>query len=163
MYYVRALELLSSALPRVKQNPGDLDARLDCQMATYFSTAGRIGGAQMGASHAIGHSLGGVCGVPHGYTSCVMLPHVLRYNEPANAERQRLVSEAMGHPGEPAADVVSAFIGELGLPRSLREVDVTRERFDAIAEHTMHDAWLYANPRKMSKPEDVLEILAAAA
>ena len=58
--------------------------------------------------------------------------------------------------------MVSAFIVELGLPRR-REVDVTRERFDAIAAHTMHDAWLYANPRKMTKPEDVVEILEAAA
>jgi len=92
-----------------------------------------------------------------------MLPHVLRYNRSANAERQRLVADAMGHPGEDAADVISAFVGELGLPRSLREVDVTRERFDALAQHTMHDAWLYANPRKMSAPEHVIEILDAAA
>jgi maleylacetate reductase len=163
MYYTRALKLLAAALPRVKRDPADLEARLDCLLGAWLSTAGRQGGAQMGASHAIGHSLGATCGTPHGYTSCVMLPHVLRYNESANAERQRLVSEAMGYPGKPAADVISAFIGDLGLPRSLREVDVTRERFDAIAAHTMHDAWLYANPRKMTRPEDVLEILEAAA
>jgi maleylacetate reductase len=163
MYYIQAIKLLGAALPRVKRDPADLDARLDCQVATWLSTAGRIGGAQMGASHAIGHSLGAVCGVPHGYTSCVMLPHVLRYNRSANAERQRLVADALGHSGEDAADVISAFVGELGLPRSLREVDVTRERFDALAAHTMHDAWLYANPRKMSAPEHVIEILDAAA
>jgi maleylacetate reductase len=163
MYYAHALKLLRGALPRVKQDPGDLDARLDCQLATWFATAGRHGGAQMGASHAIGHALGATCGVPHGYTSCVMLPHVLRYNRSANAERQRLVAEAMGHPEEDAADVISAFLGELGMPRSLREVDVTRERFAAIAAHTMRDAWLYTNPRKMSTPEHVLEILDAAA
>src|SRR4029077_3504043 len=124
---------------------------------------GRIGGAKMGASHAIGHALGGTCGVPHGYTSCVMLPHVLRYNRPANAARQALVAEAMGRPGEDAADVISTFLGELGLPRSLREVDVTRERFDAIVEHTMHDEWLHTNPRKITSKEQVLEILDAAA
>jgi maleylacetate reductase len=162
-YYVQALKLLGAALPRVKRNPGDLDARLDCQFATWLSTAGRHGGAQMGASHAIGHALGATCGVPHGYTSCVMLPHVLRYNRPAIAERQRLVAEAMGHPGEDAADVISAFLGELGLPRRLGEVKVTREQFAAIAEHTMHDAWLHTNPRKISTPEQVLEILDAAA
>ena len=39
-----------------------------------------VSGTRMGASHAIGHALGGSCGVPHGYTSCVILPHVLRYN-----------------------------------------------------------------------------------
>jgi len=163
MYYVHALKLLAAALPRVKQNPRDLDARLDCQLATWLSTAGRHGGVQMGASHAIGHALGATCGVPHGYTSCVMLPYVLRYNEPANADRQRLVAEAMAHPGERAAEVVSSFIGALGLPRRLTEVDVSRERFGVIAEHALHDAWLYTNPRKMSTAHDVLEILNAAA
>ena len=53
--------------------------------------------------------------------------------------------------------------GELGLPRRLGEVEVTRERFAAIAAHTMRDAWLYTNPRKISTPEQVLEILDAAA
>ena len=59
--------------------------------------------------------------------------------------------------------MISAFLCELGLPRGLREVDVTRERFDAIVEHTMHDEWLHSNPRKIGSPEQVLEILDAAA
>ena len=163
MYYAQALKLLASALPRVKRNPQDMDARLDCQIGMWLSTAGRQGGAQMGASHAIGHALGAACGTPHGYTSCVMLPYVLRYNESANADRQRLVAEAMGHPGERAADVVSAFISELGLPRHLSEVKVNRDQFRAIAEHTAHDPWLYTNPRKMTGVDDVMEILNAAA
>jgi maleylacetate reductase len=92
-----------------------------------------------------------------------MLPHVLRYNRQANAARQALVAEAMGHPGKDAADVLAAFLTELELPQNLRAVDVTRERFGAIVEHTMHDEWLHSNPRKITKPEQVLEILDAAA
>jgi len=46
----------------------------------------------MGASHAIGHVLGGVLDVPHGYTSCVMAPHTLRYNESFNKERQKRIA-----------------------------------------------------------------------
>ncbi|MEJ0068423.1 MAG: iron-containing alcohol dehydrogenase [Pseudomonadota bacterium] len=49
-------------------------ARLDCQLAVWLSVAGRQADVDMGASHAIGHILGGTCNVPHGYTSCVMLP-----------------------------------------------------------------------------------------
>jgi maleylacetate reductase len=161
--YQHALKLLGSSLLRTKRDPADLDARLESFYGIWLAIAGRHGGVEMGASHAIGHVLGGSCGVPHGYTSCVMLPHVLRYNHAANAERQGLVAEAMGHPGEDAADVIWTFLGELGLPRRLGEVEVTRERYAAIAAHTMHDAWLYTNPRKISTPEQVLEILDAAA
>ena len=31
----------------------------------------------LGLSHGIGHQIGARCGVPHGVTSCVMLPAVL--------------------------------------------------------------------------------------
>ncbi len=161
--FLQALRLLSRGLPRVKQNPGDLEARLDCQLAVWLAMTGRQAGAQMGASHAIGHVLGGSCDVPHGYTSCVMLPPVLRYNRSVNLERQRLVAEAMGHPGEDAADVIAAFIADLGLPGKLSEVGVTRDQFAMIADHAMHDSWLHSNPRKITTPEQVLDILETAA
>ena len=76
-------------------------------------------------------------GVPHGYTSCVMLPCVMRWNKSVNAERQALVAAAMGHPGEDAGDVLDDFIRGLGMPRSLHEVRVGPEHFDRIAEQAM--------------------------
>ena len=161
--FLQALHLLSKGLPRVKSHPDDLAARLDCQLAVWLAMAGRQAGAQMGASHAIGHVLGGSCDVPHGYTSCVMLPPVLRYNRAVNRERQQLVAEAMGHAGEDAADVIAAFVRELGLPGRLADVGVQREQFAMIADHAMHDSWLHTNPRKITRAEQVLEILELAA
>jgi maleylacetate reductase len=117
----------------------------------------------MGASHAIGHVLGGTCDVPHGYTTCVMLPNVLRYNVGVNGSRQAIVAEALGRPGEEAAEVVGALISALGLPRTLRDVGVGPERFREIAEHSMHDRWIHTNPRPITGPEDVLAILQMAA
>ena len=77
-----ALRLLGKGLPAVKADPADLDARLDCQIGAWMSMVGSQTGVSKGASHGIGHVLGGTAGVPHGYTSCVMLPHVLRFNAP---------------------------------------------------------------------------------
>jgi maleylacetate reductase len=161
--YQHALKLLGSSLRRTKRDPADLDARLTSFYGIWLAIAGRHGGVDMGASHAIGHVLGGSCGVPHGYTSCVMLPHVLRYNRSANAERQRLVAEALGRPGEDAADVLNDFIAELGLPRRLSEVGIGPEQFPTIATNAMHDRWLHKNPVKITSPEQVLKILEAAA
>ncbi|HYZ24757.1 MAG TPA: iron-containing alcohol dehydrogenase, partial [Rhodopila sp.] len=121
---MQALRLLSAGLPAVKADPKDLDARLNCQLGSWMSIMGSQNGVPKGASHGIGHVLGGTAGVPHGYTSCVMLPHVLRYNEPVNAERQAWVSDAMGRRGEKAADAVADLIRGLGLPTTLREVNV---------------------------------------
>ena len=116
----------------------------------------------MGASHAIGHVLGVTCNVPHGYTSCVMLPAVLRWNAPVNKERQSLVAEAMGRPGADASELLHDFISGLGLPRSLHEVGVNVDQFELIARNAMHDRWLHTNPRKIQGPEEVMEILQMA-
>jgi maleylacetate reductase len=160
---LKGLAMLASGLPRVKANPSDLDARMDCQIGTWLSTGALTSGVPMGASHGIGYVLGSAHGVPHGYTSCVMLPSVMRWNKSVNAERQALVAEAMGERGKDAADVLDRFIRGLGMPRSLREVRVTSEHFDDIARQAMSTPWVPRNPRKISGPADVREILDLAA
>lgn len=160
---LKGLSLLTQALPRVKADAGDLDARMDCQIGTWLSMGGLSSGVPMGASHGIGYVLGAEFGVPHGYTSCVMLPFVMRWNKSVNAERQALVSAAMGHPGEDAGDVLDAFIRGLGMPRSLREVKVGPENFDRIAKQAMATPWVPRNPRKIEGPAQVREILDSAA
>jgi maleylacetate reductase len=113
--------LLSRGLLAVKANPRDLAARLDCQLGAWMSIMGSQNGVTKGASHGIGHVLGGTADVPHGYTSCVMLPHVLRFNESINGARQKLVAEALGSPGMKAADAVAALIASLALPATGRD------------------------------------------
>jgi maleylacetate reductase len=160
---LKGLSLLTQALPRVKADGRDLDARMDCQIGTWLSMGGLSSGVPMGASHGIGYVLGAEFGVPHGYTSCVMLPFVMRWNKSVNAERQALVSAAMGHPGEDAGDVLDSFIRGLGMPRSLREVKVGPESFDRIAQQAMATPWVPRNPRKIEGPAQVREILDLAA
>lgn len=160
---LKGLSLLTQALPRVKADGRDLDARMDCQIGTWLSMGGLSSGVPMGASHGIGYVLGAEFGVPHGYTSCVMLPFVMRWNKPVNAERQALVAAAMGHPGEDAGDVLDNFIRGLGMPRSLREVKVGPENFDRIAQQAMATPWVPRNPRKIEGPAQVREILDLAA
>jgi maleylacetate reductase len=157
-----ALRLLGHGLPAVRTDPADLDARLDCQIGAWMSMVGSQTGVSKGASHGIGHVLGGTAGVPHGYTSCIMLPHVLRFNDPVNHDKQARVSEALGRSGEPAADAVAELIAGLGLPTRLRDVDVKEEQLDLIAENSMHDRWIHTNPRKIEGPAVIRTLLDAA-
>jgi maleylacetate reductase len=160
---LKGLSMLAQALPRVKADPNDLDARMDCQIGTWLSMGPLSSGVPMGASHGIGYVLGAEFGVPHGYTSCVMLPSVMRWNKSDNAERQALVSTAMGKPGKDAADVLDSFIRDLGLPRSLQDVRIGPEQFDRIAQQAMATPWIPRNPRKIDGPAQVREILLLAA
>jgi maleylacetate reductase len=160
---LKGLAMLTEGLPRVKADPNDIDARMDCQIGTWLSTGPLASGVPMGASHGIGYVLGAEFNVPHGYTSCVMLPSVMRWNKPDNAERQVLVSAAMGHPGEDAGDVLDRFIRGLGMPRSLQDVRVGPEHFDRIAQAAMATPWVPRNPRRIESPAQVREILLMAA
>lgn len=158
---LHALRLFADGLPRTQANPADLAARLLCQQASWLA-ASTIARVNYGASHGIGHALGAAAGVPHGHTSCVMLPHVLRYNEPATREKQQLISQALGRPGEAAAEAAAALIAALGQPASLRAVGVKREQLPAIAEASMKNLWVRSNPRPLRSSEDVMQLLEAA-
>jgi maleylacetate reductase len=160
---LKGLSMLAHALPRVKTDPGDLDARMDCQIGTWLSMGPLSSGVPMGASHGIGYVLGAAFEVPHGYTSCVMLPAVMHWNKSVNAERQAQVAAAMGHPSEDAADVLDWFIRDLGMPRSLQDVRIGPEHFDRIAQAAMATPWIPRNPRKIDSPAQVREILLLAA
>jgi maleylacetate reductase len=160
---LRGLALLARGLPRVKADPFDLQARLDCQIGAWLSMGPLASGVPMGASHGIGYVLGALFDVPHGHTSCIMLPAVMRWNRPLNAERQALVAAAMDHSGEDAADVLDAFIAGLGMPRSLSAVRVGAEAFDRMAEQAMGTPWVPRNPRRIDAPAQVREILELAA
>lgn len=160
---LHGLAMLARGLPKVKADPTDMRARLDCQIGSWLSMGGLAAGVPMGASHGIGYVLGAVFDVPHGHTSCIMLPWVMRWNKSANADRQALIANAMGHPGKDAGDVLDDFIRGLGMPRSLGEVKIGKEHFDRIAAQAMGTPWVPRNPRKIDGPAQVKEILELAA
>jgi maleylacetate reductase len=160
---LRGLSLLVDGMKRVKADPGDLEARMDCQLGSWLSMAPLATGVPMGASHGIGYVLGAAFGVPHGHTSCIMLPAVMRWNRAADGGRQALVAGAMGAPGAEAGDLLDAFIGGLGMPRSLAAVQVGRDAFPQIAEAAMRTPWVPRNPRPIAGPAQVMEILELAA
>lgn len=156
------LRLLADALPRVQADPTDLRARLDAQFGMWQAIAAAAAGATTGASHGIGYALGATFDIPHGHTSCVMLPAVLRWNAAVNAERQRALSHAMGAPDRPAADLVASLVRSLGQPGTLAAVNIGEQHFDEIARRSLDYPPVRANPRPIRSEADVLEILALA-
>jgi maleylacetate reductase len=160
---LRGLSLLTSGLARVKADPNDLEARMDCQLGAWLSMGPLAAGVPMGASHGIGYVLGAVFDIPHGHTSCIMLPAVMRWNKPANSGRQKMIAAAMGDSDADAGDLLDRFIGSLGMPRSLHAVNVGPEHFDRIAKQAMGTPWVPRNPRPIPTPEVLREILELAA
>jgi alcohol dehydrogenase len=167
---LEAIRLLARELPVTLHTPDRLEARLACQLAAWFSLFGAFN-ARTGLSHAIGHQLGGRCGVPHGQTSCVILPHVMAFNVPAAAERLALIGEAAGvmpegkseeEAAKAAVKTVGRFIKAIGCPTTLREVGVTEQDLAPLAQATFAELVPGANPRPVREPEEILDILKAA-
>ena len=158
---VRALALLGRSLKRYVQAPDDLDARLDGQLGAWLA-ATSIRRTEYGASHGLGHALGADAGVPHGITSCVLLPTVMRYNAAVCAPQMAEIAAALGEPGRPAADQVEDLIKALGLPTRLSQLGLARERLAIIADKGMANPWVHSNPRKISAAAQLLALLESA-
>jgi maleylacetate reductase len=156
---LEGIHRMVSALRRTKADPQDLTARRDGQLASWMCAYGLQSRVPMGASHAIGHVLGGTCGVPHYLCTPAMMPGVLAYNEPETREAQAALAEALGRPGVPASQAFREFVGSLGLPTRLADVGVGPDQFDLISRNTMTEFFIFSNPRPARTPADVVELL----
>jgi len=160
---LQGLRYLYAGLRRTRSNPDDKEARLNCQLGSWLSAFGLQARVPMGASHAIGHVLGGTCEVPHYFCTAVMMPSVLRYNRSATEAAQKSIAAALGAPDRDASEVFAAFIAELGLPKRLAEVGVGEDRFELIGRNAMLSIFTRANPQPIREPGDVVKILRLAA
>jgi alcohol dehydrogenase class IV len=173
----RGLEKLIPGLLRCKHDPKGLDARHLCQAGVVEAMRAVSTGVPMGASHAIGHQLGPL-GVGHGETSCIMLPAVCKFNadKGVNKDQQKrtldiivkqqpvksLMDEKnMSDKDYDLADILDLVIRELGMPRSLKDVGITSDRLPGLAANSLNDIWIKTNAYKITKKEEVMEILEA--
>lgn len=118
----------------------------------------------------------GPLGVGHGETSCILLPAVCKFNAAHNANRDRQARVLKFLKSDPVVadvlrkrsvdtseadlgDVLDAVIRQLGMPRSLKDVNVGRDKLDSLAAHSLHDRWCKTNPVPLKEKEQVLEIL----
>ena len=166
----RALSMLRENLPKSKKDPEDLGVRENCQVASWMSFFG-VTNVVLGLCHGIGHQIGAHCNVPHGYTSCTMLPHVMRYSLPATLEQQQMITETLGveisglsveEAAYRAPEEIGAMIKGLGLPRRLRDVGVNREDFEPIAKDALRDMVVASSPRPVENEETVIKLLEEA-
>ncbi len=160
-HFLHALRLFAKSLPETRENPENLQARSLSQQAVWLACCG-LGQVRHGASHGIGYLLGAVCGVPHGYTSCIMLPAVLAWNRDINASRQRDIAEALGQPSLSAGQAVRSLVKRLQLPQTLQDVGISKNRLPEIAELACRHPVVRRNPRPIDSAAQVLEILQLA-
>ncbi len=164
---MHALRMLALHLPNrtLHDDPhvrGELMmAALLCGQATDYTGSGII--------QVLGHAIGGRHHVDNGIINAIVLSHGLRFN--ADAARHGLLKIATSLGLLPSKDeallpmvinAVEAILGQLGVPRRLRDVGVPREALFDIATHAMDDWFLLTNPRPVRGISEVQEVLEQA-
>ena len=78
----KAVKLIYDNLYPVYQDGSNLKGRYNMQKAAFLAGRAFTRGC-VGYVHAIGHTLGGLYGTPHGLAMSILLPHVMRAFGPA--------------------------------------------------------------------------------
>lgn len=174
-YGTAAIKLICENLEEATRNGSNKQARY--AMAVASTMAGiAFSNSMVGAVHAIGHALGGVCHVPHAVAMTILLPHVMRYNLERCQESYAALlpwlvgmDAAMSIPADKRAEASIEAVAALGrrlnalcgLPLTLREAGVEKDSFAKVAEFAVNDGALIVNPRAADESQ-VIEILNAA-
>jgi alcohol dehydrogenase len=178
-YSAAALQMLSGSLIQAVKKPKDKDARFQCALAATMAGIA-FSNSMVGLVHAAGHSVGAVCGVPHGSAMSILLPHVLRFNTARNTESARCLGElllyfagAEEYAATPGPERAAVFIKKLdglreelhtlaGLPRTFEETGkVSVGQLEEIADVSLGDASGIFNPVEYTR-EDVIKVLIKA-
>src|SRR5437868_4223928 len=123
----------SPSFPEAPVSPpdrGNAEARGEGQIAAWLSYL-LPGPAARGLSHTLGKRIGSRHGIPHGVTSCLLLPHVIRFLGPRKPEALERLRAGLGP--DPAA-AIADLVARLGLPQHLSQWKLTESVLqDAVA------------------------------
>ena len=166
MFEIKAIEMISKWLPKVVENPSDIEARDGMATAQYiagmaFSNVG------LGLVHGMAHPLGAYYDIPHGVANALLLPFVMEYNKESNAKAKfRTIANAMGvdtskmdddQAAQAAVDAVKALAIKVHIPQHLKEIGVPESGLPTLAQAAFNDVCTPGNPRKATV-EDILAL-----
>ena len=97
--------------------------------------------AGLGICHSLAHSLGGAFHLPHGRLNAILLPAVIRANEPAAGDKYAQLARVAGLGGNSKLLAVRGLItgltrlrSALGLPATLTQAGIPAREVDKAAE-----------------------------
>lgn len=167
----RAISLLTEHLrPSLEGGGDETEHRMRCQLAAWFSIFGAIN-TRSGISHALGHQIGPFWNVPHGVTSCITLPHVMRFMAGIAPERFAPIAEGFGvrfdaggaHAAAlECADRAAKFIAQFEVPTRLRDAGVPHEEIGKIARTVLAEVERSGVAGAQVTERDLIALLEAA-
>ena len=155
-----AIATIGSNLRLAVANGNNRQARREMLMGSLLAGM-TLASAGVGACHALAYPLGAFFNVPHGLANAVLIPYVMRYNLVGTLERYAEVAEllevdtsglTLREAAEMAVDKVSVLLEDVGMLKSLKELDIPEGSIEEMAEAAMNvERPIANNPRLMTK------------
>jgi alcohol dehydrogenase len=175
-YAMAAIQKVSRNLLSVMDNPKDADGRLELAQASTMAGIA-FSNSMVGMVHALGHSMGAICHLPHGMCMSILLPYVLQYNESENGTRigelllplagpEVYAATPQSRRASRAVQIILLLRDNLhercGLPRTLQETGkVGMEQLEAIADMAINDGSIIYNPKESDRDELLVVLVKA--
>ena len=171
-YAISAISLIRDNLLKAVANGNDEEARLNMANASLMAGVS-FSNSMVGLVHAIGHSLGAVCHIPHGDAISILLPYVMEYNLDVCRENYAkllffLTDEDVyfntkkEERAEKSIEIVKELINILNEKTGLvKKLTITDEEIEKVAKIAINDGAIIVNPKKANY-EDIVEILRKA-
>ena len=148
---LEGMRLVFENLPKVYDNPNDLEARAHMMSAAAMGAVAFQKG--LGAIHSLSHPVGAVYGTHHGTTNAVVMPMVMEFNRTAIEDRIEKAAAYLGFEGGFAGfhDQVMELRAKLAIPENLSAMGVQFADLDMLTEMALEDPSCSGNPVKMTR------------
>ncbi len=167
---MQAIRLVFKYLPIAYENPRNEEARSMMHNAACIA-AMAFANASVGVNHALAHAFGARFKVAHGRANALMLPHVIAYNAAVPTKfmpspytqgyvahtKYATMADLLGLGGQTVQEKVEKLIAatellldQLGLPRSIAELGISRDEFERAVPEMVKAA--FDDPSWRSNP-----------
>ncbi len=129
------IRALASALPRVVDDPSDLDARGEALYGAWLA-GWTLGTTGMGIHHKICHTLGGTYDLPHAPSHSAVIAYATDFNAAHAPEAMRAIVSALNSAGiscSSAAEGIWILASRIAAPTSLRDIGFDIDAVEEVA------------------------------
>jgi len=144
---MEGIRLIKANLKTVVKEGNDLDARQQMLVASSLGAAAFQRG--LGGVHAIAQSLGALYDKHHGLLNAIILPYVLKANQPALNDVIEPLARFLDlpNPGFTAfLDWVLELRSEIGIPHTLAEIGLDDRDLELVGRMSFADGCSHTNP-----------------
>ncbi len=164
---LEALAAIVEGLPAAFQDKSNPEARAKVMYGAMLAGMA-FGTAGTAAAHALQYPVGARTGTSHGVGVGILLPYVMAYNLPARIPEMAAIARTFGAEGaddevaQAAPELVSRFLGGVGIPSRLQDIGITEDQARDIATQGTRAVRLSENNPRPLTVESAHEIMTAA-